>query len=353
MTDTSHSMTPASTRIRPRTLVLAILGLLVVLITASFVAYYRYADSWLGRFIGHRFPFPVVMVGNTVVVHSRELTENVASIKRFYESQDFSQMGIRVDFSTPDGRKRLKLRERDLLNKMLEDVVIVRLAAQEGIRITEKEARTDVEKRLKEYGTADKVEASIARLYGWTLRDFEEKVVLPSLYEEALAKKFAERVTNEEAKAAIEAADKELQRNADFKAVVEKYSDGRTKTDGGDLGWFTLEELAPELRSPVDVAKIGAPTDIIESSLGYHILLVEEVKNEEGKRLYHLRQVFVRKENFPDWLMERIRAESVKVLLPEYLFDREAGRIDFRSEAMKEFEKKLLENPDSDPLFFY
>ncbi len=350
---TETSATTRVTKIRPRTLVLALGGLLVVLIAFLFVAYYRYADSWLGRMVGARLPFPVVVVGENIAVNSRELTTNMASIKRFYESQDFSQIGIRVDFSTADGKKRLKLRERDLLNKMLEDVVIKQLATERGIVISGAQAREDVDKRLKEYGSADKVELNIARLYGWTMRDFEEKVVLPSLYEEALAKKYEEGVTNDTTKETIEAAQKELKRTSDFKAVVEKYSDGRTKADGGDLGWFTLEELAPELRSPVDVAKINVPTDIIESALGYHILLVEEIKTEDGKRLYHLRQIFVRKDNFPDWLIEQIRQRSVKVLLSEYQFDRATGRIDFRSQEMKDFEKKILENPDSDPLFFY
>lgn len=348
-----ESISSPISRIQPRTLALGITGLVIVIIVAIFVGYYRYSDSWFGQFIGTKFPFPVVMIGGDVVVQSGVLTENVASIKRFYESQDFGQMGIRVDFSTPEGEKRLKLRERDLLNKMLEDAVIKRLAKDAGIVINESQAREDVDKRMKEYGSTDKVEASIARLYGWTIRDFEEKVVLPSLYEEALAKKFEGQITNEKAKETIEAANKELKRNADFKAIVEKYSDGRTKADGGDLGWFTLEDLAPELRSAVDVAKLNVPTNVIESSLGYHILLVEEIKTEESKRLYHLRQVFVRKENFPDWLLERIREEEVRVLLPDYRFDNETGRIDFRSQEMKDFEAKLMANPDSDPLFFY
>lgn len=345
---------PIAPKIRPRTLVLALGGFLVVLIAFLFVTYYRYTDSWLGQKIGERFPFPVVIVGNDrIAINSRELRENMISIQRFYESQDFSQIGIRVDFSTADGEKRLKLRERDLLNKMLEDTVIEELAAEQGIVISGAQAREDVEKRLKEYGSADKVELSIARLYGWTMRDFEEKVVVPSLYEEALSKKYEASVTNDKTKETIEAAEKELKRTNDFKAVVEKYSDGRTKADGGDLGWFSLEELAPELRSPVDVAKINTPTSIIESSLGYHILLVEDIKTEDGKRLYHLRQIFVRKDNFPDWLMEQIRQRSVKVLLSEYQFNAATGRIDFRSQTMKDFEKKLLENPESDPLFFY
>ncbi len=348
-----NTSSPSVTRIRPRTLVLAISGLLAILVTMFFVAYYRYTDSWFGHFVGERLPFPVVMLENDIIVESRVLAENVTSIKRFYESQDFGQVGIRVDFSTDEGKQRLKLRERDLLNKMLEDAVVKQLAQEAGIVITGEQARQDVDKRLQEYGSADKVETSIARLYGWTMRDFEEKVVLPSLYEEALAKKFEGEITNEKAKATIEAADKELKHNALFKAVVEKYSDGRTKTDGGDLGWFTLEDLAPELRSPVDVAKIGVPTNVIESSLGYHIILVEEVKNEDGKRLHHLRQVFVRKENFPDWLMEQIREHRVRVLLPDYQFDQGTGRIDFRSQAMKDFEAKLIANPDHDPLFFY
>lgn len=345
--------TATSRRIHPRTLVLALGGLMVILITTLFVVYYRYTDTWLGQKLGMYIPFPVIIVNNEVIVDSQLLTENVASIRQFYESQDFSQMGIRVDFSTADGKKRLKLRERDLLNKLLEDAVIRQLAHQSGIVITEKEARADVEKRLKEYGTADKVEATLARLYGWTMHDFEEKVVLPSLYEEALTKKFEGEVTTEKSKETILAAEKELKRSGDFKAVVEKYSDGRTKGNGGDLGWFLLEDLAPELRGPVDVAKIDVPTDMIESALGYHILLVDDIKTEEGKRFYHLHQIFVRKENFPDWIIEQVRGQSVRVLLREYAFDREKGKIDFRSKEMKDFEEKLLADPNADPLFAY
>lgn len=350
--ETTPPVVPAK-RIHPRTLVLGILGLAVVIIAALFIAYYRYPDTWFGRSLGTRIPFPVVVVGDDVIVNSRTLTANVASIKRFYESQDFGQLGIRVDFSTADGEKRLKLRERDLLNKMLEDATIQKLARAEGIVITADEARADVDQRLKEYGAADKVEATIARLYGWTLRDFEAKVVLPSLYEEALSKQFEGKVTNTAPKATIDAAVKELKQNHDFEAVVDQFSDGRTKGNGGDLGWFSLEDLAPELRSAVDTAKLGVPTNMLESSLGYHILLVKESKVEDGKRLYHLSQVFVRKENFVDWLMEKIRSEPVRVLLSDYAFDRETGRIDFRGETMKDFEAELRANPDNDPLFSY
>lgn len=348
-----NSSTPVQAKIHPRTLALGILGLVVVLITATFVVYYRYTDTWVGRMLGNRFPFPVVMVGKRPIVHSQELTQDVASIKRFYESQDFSQMGIRVDFSTDEGKKRLKLRERDLLNKMLEDATIEQLARDQGIVITEAEARADVDKRLKEYGAADKVESTIARLYGWTLRDFEAKVVLPSLYEEALSKKFESQVSYENSKKQIDEAVRELKRSGDFSAVVERYSDGRTKANAGDLGWFALEGLAPELRSAVDTAKVGVPTEMIESSLGYHILLIKETKIEDTQRLYHLSQVFVRKENFVDWLTEKIRGEPVKVLLSDYYFNSETGRIDFRSKDMKDFEEKLRANPDQDPLFFY
>lgn len=351
MEETSPVAQPS--KIHPRTLVLGILGLCVILLTAVFVAYYRYTDTWVGRMLGTRFPFPVVVVGKSSIVNSRELTQNVASIKRFYESQDFSQMGIRVDFSTDEGKKRLKLRERDLLNKMLEDATIERLTREQGIVITEAEARADVEKRLKEYGAADKVESTIARLYGWTLRDFEAKVVLPSLYEEALSKKFESQVSYEASKKQIDEAAKELKRSGNFSAVVERYSDGRTKANEGDLGWFALEDLATELRGAVDTAKVGVPTDMVESSLGYHILLVKETKIEGNQRLYHLSQIFVRKENFVDWLIEKIRDEPVRVLLPDYSFNQETGRIDFRSKDMKDFEEKLRANPDQDPLFFY
>lgn len=340
-------------KIRWSTFLYGFLGLLIVLFSASVLAVYFFSrSSEMIRSMAARLPYPAVIIDYREVITFRELSENMASIKYFYENQDFSSLGFRVDFSTDEGKKRLKVREKEVLNKMIEDRVIMILAKERGIFISSEMARQGVARKLEEYGNADQVKENLERLYGWSLTDFEEKIVLPSLYEEKLNELFIKEVNPAaRAKGKIEKAAELLRQKTDFSEVVKQYSDGQTAQSGGDLGWFSIEDLAPELRSPVLFQKVGVPGDVIESSLGYHIILVEEVKKEKDKQLYRIKQIFARKETFADWLSGEMRALPIWVLSPEYRFDQDAARVEFKDPEWQKFEEELFKKATGDPSF--
>lgn len=325
------------------------LGLLVVSAVVLAIAYF-FPGTAVAQSVARLFPLPIASIGLSDIVTSRELAEDMDSIRRFYESQDFERVGMRVDFSTPEGSQRLKLREKDLLNKMLEDRAIVRLANEAGIAVTPDEARKGLEAKMAELGVGSSVEQNLARLYGWTLSDFEEKVVRPNLYEAKLLERYrSEDHGKSAAQAKVQRAAEALKAKKNFADVAREFSEGRTAADGGDLGWFSIDDLAPDLKGPVENAKRGVPTSIIESDLGFHILLLEESKLEDGKRLYHLRQIFARKPSFADWLTEAMRRMPVKVYSRDYRWNAENATVEFRKEELRTFEKKLLEEAEGDP----
>lgn len=344
---------PRSSRREQLKLVLASLGIIMLSVMLVLVTVYKFPDSLVGSFLGRKIPFPLVLAGRDVAVTTKELAVNRAAIRRFYESQDFSQVGIRVDFSTDKGKKRLKMRERDLLNKMLEDRVIRRLAHDHGIIVNDDEVQAATTGKMKELGTTDKVEETLARLYGWTIADFQEKIVRPALYEGKLQPVFEKEVNQTEPRNQIDAAKQALQSGQSFDEVVQKFSQGETKNNGGKLGWFELEDLAPELRGPVDTAKLKVPTSVVESDLGFHILYVEDTKLEEGKRLYLLRQIFTRKSTFTDWLIEKIRTYPVSILSGDYEWNAKTGQIEFHSADMRNFEIELQKEAENDPSVLY
>ncbi|MFA9262354.1 MAG: peptidylprolyl isomerase [Undibacterium sp.] len=337
----------------PRVLAATII-LLLLLALGLAVVVYKFPDTAFGRLFVSRLPFPVVMIGKGVAVTTSGLAENREALRHFYESQDFSQIGMRVDFTTEDGEKRLKLREKDLVNKMLEDKAIQMLAEERGITVTQDQVETATTVKMKELGTTDKVEQSLARLYNWTIADFQEKIVRPAMYEEALYSEYQKEVDQSKPKERITLAEKSLKEKKAFNDVAQTYSEGETSATGGDLGWFVLEDLAPELRSPVDNAKLNVPTGVIESDLGYHIMLVQETKVEDdGLRSYHLRQIFTRKVSFADWVAEKMRAMPISVLSSEYEWRVDEARIDFRSETLRQFERQIRENAESDPTVLF
>lgn len=336
-------------KIRLATLIAVVVLSIAILCTLLAAWVYLFPSTRGGEKLGQIIPFPVARVGWQWIT-TKDVAENMSAIRRFYESQDFERVGMRVDFATPEGQKRLKLREKDLVNKMIEDVAIARLAREEGIVVTPDTARRGVEDKVKELGVGSTVESNLARLYGWTLSDFSEKVVRPSLYEEALLAKFqAEDRGKVTAKEKIEEASAKLKSGTSFADVANELSEGSTAANGGDLGWFSIEDLAPDLQKPVEGAKRGTPTDIVESSLGYHILLLEESKLEDGKRLYHLRQIFTRKPAFADWLTEKMRTMPITVYSRVYRWNQETAEVEFRDRGLIEFEKDLLEKAEGDP----
>jgi parvulin-like peptidyl-prolyl isomerase len=138
----------------------------------------------------------------------------------------------------------------------------------------------------------------------------------------------------------ITQAKSELESGKDFAEVARKYSDGSSKENGGELGWVDSEQVVPELKSILFDGQSYKKNDIIESSIGFHIVEIENKKNENGKDLLQLRQIFVAKYAFVDWLVEQKKQMRVWVPLRTFTWDSKMGTIDFRDEEMRTFEKE-------------
>ncbi len=332
-------------------------GFLTVLVGLFFLSifevyFFPHTSPSLAAFVD-KMPYPAVVIGYREEISFRELAENMKSVKSFYENQNFSEIGLRVDFSTEEGKRRLKIREKEVLNKMIEDRAIVILAKKRGIFVSQEAAHQGVTRKLEEYGNSTQVKENLKRLYGWDMADFEKKVVLPALYEEKLQEAFLKEADPvAPARAKIEKAAELLRQGTVFSDVVKQYSDGQTADSGGDLGWFALADLAPELRIPVASQKVGTPGNVIESTLGFHIILVEETKTEKSEQIYRIRQIFARKETFADWLSGKMRDMSIWVLAPEYRLDADTARIEFKDAKWQKFEEELYKKTTGDPSFF-
>jgi peptidyl-prolyl cis-trans isomerase SurA len=77
----------------------------------------------------------------------------------------------------------------------------------------------------------------------------------------------------------------ELEHGKDFASMAKMYSQSTLASEGGDLGFFRLRELAPVLRTEIANLKIGEFTPILDTEMGYQILFVEEIIETPGKSL--------------------------------------------------------------------
>src|SRR6516164_2083495 len=83
--------------------------------------------------------------------------------------------------------------------------------------------------------------------------------------------------TEDEAKAIVA----ELKKGADFAELAKKKSKDPGASDGGDLGFFTKDQMVPEFSAVAFSLEPGKISDPVKSQFGWHIIKVEEKRNRK------------------------------------------------------------------------
>ena len=78
---------------------------------------------------------------------------------------------------------------------------------------------------------------------------------------------------------------------ASFDSLAKSYSEGKEGHQGGDWGWVGRDELRKELSEPAFLLKPGAHSRLIETTDGYYIVQVDDVKTAHTKPLAEVRDV--------------------------------------------------------------
>ena len=84
--------------------------------------------------------------------------------------------------------------------------------------------------------------------------------------------------TEDEAKA----IEDELKKGADFAELAKKKSKDPGASDGGDLGFFTKDQMVPEFSNVAFALEPGKISDPVKSQFGWHIIKVEEKRNRKA-----------------------------------------------------------------------
>jgi peptidyl-prolyl cis-trans isomerase C len=85
-----------------------------------------------------------------------------------------------------------------------------------------------------------------------------------------------------ETEADAKAIEDELKKGADFAELAKKKSKDPGASDGGDLGFFTKDQMVPEFSAVAFALEPGKISDPVKSQFGWHVIKVEEKRNRKA-----------------------------------------------------------------------
>lgn len=75
--------------------------------------------------------------------------------------------------------------------------------------------------------------------------------------------------------------DEAKKKGADFAELAKKYSQGPTAPKGGDLGYFSRDQMVPSFAEAAFALKAGEISGLVRTPYGFHIIKVEDVRPEK------------------------------------------------------------------------
>lgn len=88
----------------------------------------------------------------------------------------------------------------------------------------------------------------------------------------------------------------QIREGADFADIAKTWSEDGSADRGGDLGFIAQGDMVPEFERVAWATPVGEVSDVFSTPFGYHILKVEERKEENGQEKRHVRHILLRVE---------------------------------------------------------
>ena len=264
-------------------------------------------------------------------------------------------------------KEEMERKRQEILAQVLPQLIDDRLAKEEakklGIKIGEREIERALDQICKDnHMTRDEISAKLAS-EGHTLEEYKKelgqqieraelidaqvraKIVITDeqvneyLKEHSLLKSHNEPLyimqhicttferddpgSREKARRRIKEAYNALKEGENFEEVARRYSDLPSGQDGGYLGSFTLEEMAPFVKQAVADLKPGDFSKIVYTQVGWQIFRLKEiVQNGQAEpspaQIKEVREKLYRRQintQFEEWIKELRSKSAIQILL--------------------------------------
>lgn len=279
-----------------------IVGLVVVILALVIFGLALYLFKWQGPLVSivtKIIPYPAVVV-NFKPLSYYDWQNQVTTLQNFYAKEKISNPELLIP--------SLSQTQNHILDRMIENQLLVQLAKKYNISIPEAEIDQQIQDLIAEIGSREGLEAQLKDLYNWTIDDFGQEIIKPLLLKVKVGRALIldERI-NQSAKAKAQAVlDQAREELYSFEQLAQRYSEDITAVQGGDLGYFSKGQMTPEFEQAAFALKAGEVSDIVKTQFGYHIIKIEEILMDENDEIIQVRakHILIRGKDLDTYLQE-------------------------------------------------
>ncbi|MBU4258831.1 MAG: peptidylprolyl isomerase [Proteobacteria bacterium] len=236
-----------------------------------------------------------------------EILDNLINLELLF--QESQNNGIKVEKEAIDSQmKSLKQKFpndtefENFLSKLNLSESTLKLKIEKGIAIQEL-IETQVTNKIK---LLDEESKSCYDTYPDLFKQSEQVKASHILIR---VKPEADEAQKSEAKEKIKTIQLKLKNGEDFAALAKEFSEGPSKNNGGDLGYFQRGQMVKSFEDIAFALKTEEVSDIVETQFGYHIIKVVDKTPEKT----------IGYENVKEDLAQHLKQEKTKQEVNKYI----------------------------------
>ncbi|MBP6859282.1 MAG: peptidylprolyl isomerase [Candidatus Magasanikbacteria bacterium] len=276
------------------TKIFLVVGLVVAVLLAvgTFGVYRAYAQSAADPFtltVAKVLALPAVKVQDKKILYT-DYVQDLGAIK-VMQSYDKSQRdGGATAERTPGADLTEQQMTDQVLWRLVNNLLVEEAAKKYNVTVEDQDVENLKKEMLQNFKDESELDQELQKRYGWTLANYENKVIRPFILQSKLAQKIqSDPDMKEPLRVQAQQVLDQVKNGGDFAALAQQHSSDGSAQNGGDLGWFSKGQMVKEFEQAAFSLKKGEvyPT-LVETQFGYHIIKLddrkmEKVKNAAGK----------------------------------------------------------------------
>jgi peptidyl-prolyl cis-trans isomerase C len=190
---------------------------------------------------------------NVIKVEKEEVDSQMKLLKQKF-SNDTEFKNFLSELNLSESALKLKIKKGITIQKFIETQIA------QKIKISDKESKVFYDKNPDLFKQPEQIKASHILIK-----------VEPG----------ADEMKKSEAKQKIKNIQQKLNKGEDFATLAKEFSEGPSKNNGGDLGYFKRGQMVKSFEDVAFALKTEEVSDIVETQFGYHIIKVIDKKPEK------------------------------------------------------------------------